>query len=106
MNKTMHRLATLLTAALVVGGAACSRSAPQSVSLDRIESAYADFNDASGAISLIESGLRDSFLGKARSDWVQVQQQAREEVRRGLEDLAGRDLSPRRSDTPPNLRGT
>ena len=94
MNKTMHRLATLLTAALVVGGAACSRSAPQSVSLDRIESAYADFNDASGAISLIESGLRDSFLGKARSDWVQVQQQAREEVRQGLEDLAGRDLSP------------
>ena len=94
MNKTMHRLATLLTAALVVGGAACSRSAPQSVSLDRIESAYADFNDASGAISLIESGLRDSFLGKARSDWVQVQQQAREEVRQGLKDLAGRDLSP------------
>ena len=94
MNKTMHGLATLLTAALVVGGAACSRSASQPASLDRIESAYADFNDASGAISLIESGLRDSFLGKARSDWVQVQQQAREEVRQGLKDLAGRDLSP------------
>ncbi len=94
MNMKMRKLATLLTAALALGGAASTRSASQPASLNGIESAYADFNDASGAISLIESGLRDSYQGRTRSEWVHLQQQAREDVQRGLKDLAGRDLSP------------
>jgi hypothetical protein len=90
----MRKLVASLAAALALGGAASSQSVSQPESLSTIESAYADFNDALGAISLIESGLRDSYLGKTRSEWVRLQQQAREDVQRGLEDLAGRDLSP------------
>ena len=69
MNMKTRKLATLLTAALALGGAASTRSVSQPASLNAIESAYADFNDASGAISLIESGLRDSYQGRTRSEW-------------------------------------
>jgi hypothetical protein len=94
VNIKMRKLASLLTAVLVLGGAASTRSASQPASLNGIEGAYADFNDASGAISLIESGLRDSYQGKTRSEWVRLQQQARADVQRRLKDLAGRRLSP------------
>ncbi len=90
----MSKLVILLTAALALGGAACARAASQPDSLAVVETAYADFNDALGAISLIESGLRDSYQGRTRSEWQRLQQQAREDVRRGLADLADRDLSP------------
>jgi hypothetical protein len=88
------KLVILLTAILALGGAASARAASQPDSLAEIESAYADFNDALGAISLIESGLRDSYQGRTRSEWQRLQQQAREDVRRGLAGLADRDLSP------------
>jgi hypothetical protein len=94
MNMKTRKLATLLTAALALGGAASTRSFSQPASLNAIESAYADFNDASGAISLIESGLRDSYQGRTRSEWAHLQQQAREDVQRGLKDFSERDLSP------------
>jgi hypothetical protein len=94
MNTTMCKRVMLLTAALALGGAASTQSVPQPASLNGIESAYADFNDASGAIGLIESGLQQSYQGKTRSDWVRLQQQAREEVQRGLKELAARDLAP------------
>jgi Peptidase family M3 len=94
MNMKMRKLVVSLTAALSLGGAASTQSASQPESLNGIESAYADFNDASGAISLIESGLRDSYQGKTRSEWVRLQQQAREVVQRDLKDVAGRELSP------------
>jgi Peptidase family M3 len=94
MYMKMRKLVTLLTAALALAGAASTPSASTPASLNRIESAYADFNDASGAISLIESGLRGSYQGKTRSEWVRLQQQAREDVQRGLKDLAGWQLSP------------
>ena len=90
----MRKLATLLAAALFLGVAASTRPVSQPASLNGIESAYADFNDASGAINLIESGLRDSYQGRTRIEWLQLQQQAREDVQRGLKDFAGRDLSP------------
>ena len=90
----LRKLVTLLTAALAVGCATSTHSVSQPTSLNAIESAYADFNDASGAISLIESGLQDSYQGRSRSEWARLQQQAREEVQRGLKDLAARDLSP------------
>jgi hypothetical protein len=90
----MSKLVILLTAALALGGAAAARAASQPDSLAVVETAYADFNDALGAISLIESGLRDSYQGRTRSEWQRLQQQAREDVRRGLAELADRDLSP------------
>jgi hypothetical protein len=92
------KLVILLTAACPLGGAAVAQVVPSAASqpdsLAGVESAYADFNDALGAISLIESGLRDSYEGRTRSEWQRLQQQAREDVQRGLEDLADRDLSP------------
>jgi hypothetical protein len=94
MAMKTRKLATLLTAALALGSTASTRSISQPASLNGIESAYADFNDASGAISLIESGLRDSYQGRTRIEWIHLQQQAREDVLRGLKDLSGRDLSP------------
>jgi hypothetical protein len=87
----MSKLVILLTAALALGGAAvCARAA----SLPEIESAYADFNDATGSIGLIESGLSDSYQGRTRSEWLRLQQDAREHVLTGLKDLAGGELSP------------
>ena len=90
MNVAMRRMAAFLAAALAAEGAVASPPEP----LIESEAAYADFNDASGAISLIESGLRDSYLGKSREEWVQRQRQAREHLRAGLKDVAGHRLSP------------
>lgn len=82
-----------LAASLALFGMACpSRAAGASSS--EVESAYADFNDAYGAISLIESGLQDRYEGKALSDWTRLQQQARVKVQSGLKELAGQKLSP------------
>ena len=86
------QLVILLTAALALGGAAWP--ALQAASLAEIESAYADFNDAAGAIGLIESGLRDSHEGRTRSEWLRLQQDARKQVLAGLKGLADRDLAP------------
>ena len=94
MNTKMRNRVMLITAALALGGAASAQSDSQPAALNGIESAYADFNDASGAIGLIESGLQERYQGKTRSDWVRLQQQARNEVQRGLKDLAARDLAP------------
>jgi hypothetical protein len=94
MSTRIGKLVIFLTVAFALGGAASARAASQSDSLADIESAYADFNDALGAISLIESGLRDSYQGRTRSEWQRLQQQAREDVRRGLTGLADSDLSP------------
>jgi hypothetical protein len=58
-----------------------------------VETAYADFNDATGAIGLIESGLRDSHEGRTRSEWLRLQQDARAQVVDGLKDLPDRRLS-------------
>jgi hypothetical protein len=92
MNIEMRKPVTWLVAALAMGVAAGTPSA--SPSLGRIESAYADFNDAAGAISLIQSGLRDNYQGKTGSEWLRLQRQAQEKVRQGLQDLAGQTLSP------------
>lgn len=94
MNLKMHKRSTLLVTALALVGAASAQSASPLASLNRIESDYADFNDASGAISLIESGLRDRYAGKTRDEWVRLQQQARDNLKAGLKHLAGRKLTP------------
>jgi hypothetical protein len=87
----LSKLVIFLTAALALGGAA---DGAQAQSLPEIEGAYADFNDASGAIALIESGLRDSYEGRTRSEWQRLQQEARDQVLAGLKGLADGGLSP------------
>jgi hypothetical protein len=87
MSRNKSKLVIFLTAALALGGAAQAQSLPE------IEGAYADFNDASGAISLIESGLRDSYEGRTRGEWQRLQQEARDQVLAGLKGLADGGLS-------------
>jgi hypothetical protein len=87
--KRFMLLAVTLALAAVAGAQSVSRTA----SLDQVESAYADFNDASGAISLIESGLQETFDGKTRSEWTSLQQKARVDAQRGLKNLGARDYS-------------
>ena len=94
MRMRIGKLVILLTAAVALGGAAGALAASQPDSLGDIESAYADFNDALGAVSLIDSGLMDSYQSRTRGEWLRLQQQARDDVQRGLKDLADRDLSP------------
>ena len=91
MSMNLSKLVIFLTAALALGGAAAGA---QAQSLPEIEGAYADFNDASGAISLIESGLRDSYEGRTRNEWQRLQQEARDQVLAGLKGLADGGLSP------------
>ncbi|HEV8333976.1 MAG TPA: hypothetical protein VGQ22_21315 [Steroidobacteraceae bacterium] len=91
MSMNLSKLVIFLTAALALGGAA---DGAQAQSLPEIEGAYADFNDASGAIALIESGLRDSYEGRTRSEWQRLQQEARDQVLAGLKGLADGGLSP------------
>ena len=91
MSRYKSKLVIFLTAALVLGGAAAGARAQ---TLPEIEGAYADFNDASGAISLIESGLRDSYEGRTRGEWQRLQQEARDQVLAGLKGLADGSLSP------------
>lgn len=82
-------LVILLTAGLALGGAAGARAA----SLAEIEGAYADFNDAAGAIGLIESGWRDSYEGRTRGEWERLQEDARKQVLEGMAGLPAGGLS-------------
>lgn len=91
MSRYKSKLVIFLTAALVLGGAAVPA---QAQNLPEIEGAYADFNDASGAISLIESGLRDSYEGRTRGEWQRLQEEARDQALAGLKGLADGSLSP------------
>jgi hypothetical protein len=105
MHIEMPKLFTLMGAALALACASSTPSAPPP-SLDGIENAYADFNDASGAISLIESGLRDSFEGRTRGEWAGLQEQARDGVQKGLKDLAGQNLSATDRRAIDNMRSS
>jgi hypothetical protein len=93
MNAIPRKLPALLTAAIALGCADGSRPAARSAPLRAIESRYADFNDASGAIGLIDSGLRDSYQARTRVEWANVQQRARDDVQRGLKTLVVDGLS-------------
>jgi hypothetical protein len=65
--------------------------------LVELEGAYADFNDASGAISLIDSNPGDyasrGYAGKRREVWQQIYGEKRAELSRSLKSLSGRKLS-------------
>jgi hypothetical protein len=62
-------------------------------SLEQIENAYADFNDASGAIALIDSGLSATHDGRDREAWRQVYAARRGEVAAALANLDTQKLN-------------
>lgn len=61
--------------------------------LASIETAYADLNDAYGAIALIDSGLSTTYAGRDRQAWNQVYTAKRKAVKEGLAKIATRELS-------------
>ena len=67
-------------------GLAClvAISASAAPSVDSVERAYADMNDAHGAVGLIDSGVASSYLGRTRGEWANVLADKRAEVSAGL----------------------
>ena len=61
--------------------------------LDVAESAYADLNDAYGAISLIDSGSQTTYAGHDRTQWLQVYVRQRAIVATELAKTASQKLS-------------
>ncbi len=65
--------------------------------LTRLEQAYADFNDASGAVSLIDSDPlsypNGSYAGRSRDAWRQLYAGKRAELMDGLRKVSRRALS-------------
>jgi hypothetical protein len=61
--------------------------------LARIEVAFADMNDALGAIGLIDSGYTTSYGGRDRAAWNRMLEERRSEVRDGLGRLPIEALS-------------
>ena len=57
------------------------------------ERAYADLNDASGAIETIDSGLTNRFGGKDRATWEQVYREKRTELVRRLSKIPAAGLA-------------
>lgn len=60
--------------------------------LDAAELAYADLNDAYGAISLIDSGSQATYAGHDRTHWLQVYVQKRAIVATELAKMASKKL--------------
>jgi hypothetical protein len=56
--------------------------------LARIETAYADLNDAAGALALIDSGFRESYAGTDREGWARRLERSRGEFESGLARIA------------------
>ncbi len=63
-----NRLATVSLFGLLLFGATGSAG---DRSLDAAEQAYADMNDAYGAMSLIDSGLQSTWEGRDRAQWLE-----------------------------------
>jgi hypothetical protein len=73
--------------------AALPVAADERAGLARIENAYADLNDALGAVGLIESGFAASHGGRDRDGWSRELEARRAEVRAGLAKLADDELT-------------
>ena len=88
------RRTVFLLAGCLALAAAGARAASSPASLSRVETAYADLNDASGAISFIDSGAVETYRGRTRDEWDQLRRKAREQVQQGLDGVAASELSP------------
>ncbi|HEV2286696.1 MAG TPA: hypothetical protein VGR80_11690 [Steroidobacteraceae bacterium] len=83
---------------LAVGGAAAQAAQPAAAAnLARLEAAYADFNDAAGAASLIDSDpgryTAPGYAGRSRAEWAQLYGSRRAQLRTGLARLEVEGLS-------------
>src|SRR5580658_2467485 len=85
---------------LLAGSSASAQSTHESAghaALTRLEEAYADFNDAAGAVSLIDSDpvsyRNGGYAGKSRDDWRQLYARKRAELTHGLQKVPRRALS-------------
>ena len=87
--RASHLLLGLFATAAV---AAQAQVAPPA-ELARTEQAYADFNDATGAIGLIDSGYTARHGGRDRDSWARELDQRRNEVRAGVDQLRARELT-------------
>lgn len=99
MNRRGSLLLLAILPSLSAPALAETTSAPSPVSpLTRLEAAYADFNDAQGAIALIDSdpeGYPDrSYADRSRDTWQQLYAAKRAELARELGKLSVRDLAP------------
>jgi hypothetical protein len=86
--------------ALLIGGTASAQGTHANdgrEALSRLEEAYADVNDAYGAVSLIDSDPlsypNGSYAGKSRDAWQQLYARKRAESMDGLPKVPRRDLS-------------
>ena len=61
-------------------------------SLTSAERAYADMNDAYGAMSLIDSGLQSTYAGKTRAQWMEVYSLRRTSVLAALDAIPAGSL--------------
>jgi hypothetical protein len=99
MNRTLLIAAGLIGCGLAIEPvlpASNDASASSALSLHRIEESYADFNDASGAVSLIDSDpehYRDGYQGKSRDEWQHFYALKRAELSDDLAKLALGELS-------------
>ena len=71
--------------------------ADERANLARIEEAYADMNDALGAVGLIESGYAASHAGRDRNAWSRVLEERRNAVRAGLAAIRTLTSCPRKT---------
>jgi len=98
--------------ALVLSGvspAQPSSSAPANAALQHAEAAYADFNDALGAVSLIDSNpdaYPDGYAGKSREAWRAIYVARRAEVTRGLDLASAGKLSGSEARAAEVMRAT
>lgn len=70
---------------LLLAGAACIAAEQPVASAER---AYADMNDAYGAMSLIDSGLESTYAGKTRAQWLEMYSQRRSAVLAALDAIS------------------
>jgi len=85
-------LAALLAAGATLAGSAHSSAAPAPVT--QLEALYADFNDAQGAVALIDSdpGRYPNYAGRTRRQWQHAYSAARAQLLAGLAAARGRSV--------------
>ena len=91
----MHRPWRTLLACLLAGTALPSSAADPPAALAQSEQAYADFNDAQGAVSLIDSDPTryPSYAGRSRRSWEHQYVARRAQLLGGLQRLPGAALT-------------
>jgi hypothetical protein len=85
VSRTSARFASLIASALLA--ASFAAPADEHAELARIEGAFADMNDALGALGLIDSGYAASHAGRDGAAWSRVLEERRNAVRAGLGEL-------------------